>query len=102
MVTKPDHDLHDDTGRQQAPEGMGNRSVESGSVAGVDSGIECLGVTTNESGAVGRLCKEPLQMGEMNFADAVMRAYYNLMIDAEEAVEAIGKDEFEKRLLRGL
>lgn len=41
-------------------------------------------------------------MGEMNFADAVMRAYYNLMIDAEEAVEAIGKDEFEKRLLRGL
>jgi hypothetical protein len=102
MATKPDHDLHDDTGRQQASEGLGIRSVESSPVAGLDSCVECLGPVANESGSVGRLCKEPLQMGEMNFADAVMRAYYNLMIDAEEAAAAIGKDEFEKRLLIGL
>ena len=50
-------DLHDSLGRQQAPEGLGNRTGESGTVACLDRGDIGLGAAANECGALG--CVRP-------------------------------------------
>jgi hypothetical protein len=83
-----DH-LHDHPDRQQAPEGVGYRIGESGTVAAMDRGDGDMGSVTDERGVVDRLRTESHTLENRRFVRAVLRAFDMGDVTLDEAKAAI-------------
>lgn len=94
VATERNNNLDDRVGREQEPSRMGGGPLQSGSVAGVDSGLSSVGAFANESCAMDRLHKEPCEMDakeRRELKTAIWRAYFGLMVTLDEAETAIAK-----------
>ena len=83
-----DH-LHDSSGGEQAPEGVGIRAPESGALAAVDCGERGMGTAADESGSVGGVRQKPSQVEQVVFEAAIWAAYAQCFLNHGEAVLAI-------------
>ena len=83
-----DH-LHDRSGREQTPEGVGIRAAESGALAAVDCGECGMGAVADESCPVGGVRQKPSQVEQVVFEGAIWDAYAQCFLSHGEAVLAI-------------
>ncbi len=89
--------LHDNSGREQAPEGVGVRAAESIALAGLDCGERGMGSASDESGTLGGVRQKPSEMEQVIFAEAIWRAFAQCFLTHDEAVQAI--DDYGHGLL---
>ena len=97
VVVERGNDLHDRAGREQTPEGLGVRAVESGALAGLDCGEFGMGITADEPCSVGGVREKPSQMEQVIFAEAIWRAFAQCFLTHDEAAQAI--DDYGRGLL---
>ena len=97
VVVERGNDLHDGTGREQAPEGMGAWAAEPGAVATVDCGERGMGSAADEPGSLGGVREKPSQMEQVIFAEAIWRAFAQCFLTHDESVQAI--DDYGRGLL---
>lgn len=89
MAIECNHYLHDCVGREQTPESMVDRAVQSSSLVHLDSRFCELGTTTDEHRTLGSLRTQPSEVEKADFEGAIWKAFAQCFVTYEEAIQAI-------------